>query len=83
MENYFENVLNKDLNNYIFKIVHKCQLNEVLEELFSKIKYLKELEEAVKDNECNYYITYKRGRFISTLYYPINISGTGWIIYFS
>ena len=39
MDNYFEKVLNDDLNNYIFNLLHKTQLNEVFTELFEKIKY--------------------------------------------
>ena len=83
MDNYFEKVLNHDLNNYIFNLLHKTQLNEVFTELFEKIKYFDILEEIVDDYDCNYFITYKRGKLIATLHYPIHRNGTGWIIYLS
>ena len=40
-------------------------------------------EEIVEDYDCNYYITFKRGKLIATLHYPIHRNGTGWIIYLS
>ena len=36
MDLIFQNVLNDDMNYYIFKILHKIQLNEVFDELFGK-----------------------------------------------
>ena len=83
MENYFEKVLNNDLNYYIFKLLHKTLLNEVFDELFGKIKYIDVLQEIVENHDCNYYITFKRGRFVSTIFYPIYSNGTGWLVYFS
>lgn len=77
----FSNVLNEDMNYYIFMILHKTQLNEVFNELFGKIKHIDILQEIVQEYDCNYYITYKIGRLIPTLYYPIHRNGTGWIIY--
>ena len=38
MEIFFQNILNEDLNYYIFKLLHKIQLNEVFNELFQKIR---------------------------------------------
>ena len=83
MEIIFQNVLNDDMNYYIFRILHKTQLNEVFNELFEKIKCFDILQEIVLEYECNYYITYKRGKLISTIHYPIHRNGTGWIIYLS
>jgi len=83
MENIFTNILNNDINYYIFFLLHKIQLNEVFNELFGKIKYHDILEEIVENYDCTYYITYKRGRLISTLHYPVYSNGTGWIVYLS
>ena len=83
MEIIFQNVLNDDMDYYIFKILHKTQLNEVFDEFFGKIKHLDTLQNIVLEYDCNYYITYKRGRLITTLHYPIHRNGTGWIIYLS
>ena len=59
----FENVLNEDLDYYIFRLLHKIQLNEVFNELFEKIYYRDFLEEISENYDCNYYITYKDGKF--------------------
>ena len=83
MEIFFQDVLNDDMNYYIFRILHKTQLNEVFNELFEKLKCFDILEEIIENYDCNYYITYKRGRLITTLHYPIHRNGTGWIIYLS
>tara|TARA_Y100001970_G_scaffold76500_1_gene97144 strand:- start:3259 stop:3510 length:252 start_codon:yes stop_codon:yes gene_type:complete len=83
MDIIFQNILNDDMDYYIFKILHKTQLNEVFDEFFGKIKYHDILEEIVEDYDCNYYITFKRGKLIATLHYPIHRNGTGWIIYLS
>ena len=80
-ELFFQNVLNDDMNYYIFKILHKIQLNEVFDELFGKIRYIDILQGIIKDYDCNYYITYKRGKLIATIIYPMDKNGTGWIIY--
>ena len=83
MEIFFQNVLNDDMNYYIFYTLHKILLNEVFNELFGKIRHIDILQEIIEDYDCNYYITYKRGRLITTLHYPIHRNGTGWIIYLS
>ena len=81
IELFFQNVLNDDMNYYIFKILHKIQLNEVFDELFGKIRYIDILQEIIEDYDCNYYITYKRGKLIATIIYPMDKNETGWIIY--
>ena len=83
MEIFLQNVLNDDMNYYIFRILHKTQLNEVFTELFEKIKHFDTLQNIVLEYDCNYYITFKRGKLIATLHYPIHRNGTGWIIYLS
>ena len=77
MDKFFENVLNDDLNYYIFKLLHKTQLNEVFNELFEKIKYIDVLQEIVEDYDCNYYITlneelknYYKESFENQTFYP-------------
>ena len=77
----FENVLNEDLDYYIFRLLHKIQLNEVFNELFEKIYYRDFLEEISENYDCNYYITYKDGKFISTIHYRIDKNAIGWIIF--
>ena len=81
MEIFFQDVLNEDLNYYIFSIVHKTQLNEVFNELFDKARNFKILQEIVEEYDCNYCITFKKGKLISTILYPIERNGTGWVIY--
>jgi len=79
----FENVLNDDLDYYIFRLLHKIQLNEVFNELFEKIYYKDFLHEIVENYDCDFYITYKNGKFISTIHYPIHRNAIGWIVYLS
>ena len=81
MELFFQNVLNDDLNYYIFKILHNIQLNEVFDELFGEIRYIDILQGIIEEYDCNYYITYKRGKLIATIIYPMDINETAWIIY--
>tara|TARA_B100000242_G_scaffold289557_1_gene259562 strand:- start:674 stop:925 length:252 start_codon:yes stop_codon:yes gene_type:complete len=77
----FHNVLNSDLNYYIFRVLHKIQLNEVFNELFEKIYYKDFLDNIVKEYDCDYYITYKNGKFISTIHYPIHRNAIGCIVF--
>ena len=82
MENIFTNILNNDINYYIFFLLHKIQLNEVFNELFEKIENLNLLNEIVEEyNETYGYITFKRGRLISTIKYPVKCNNTGFILY--
>lgn len=81
MENIFTNVLNRDINYHILFLLHKIQLNEVFNELFEKIYYIDFLEEISENYDCNYYITYKDGKFISTIHYRICKNEVGWIIF--
>ena len=83
MEIFFQNLLNDDLNYYIFRVLHKIQLNEVFNELFQKIKHSNILQEIVNNYDCTFYITVKRGKLIPTLHYPVYSNGTGWIVYLS
>jgi hypothetical protein len=84
MENIFTNILNNDINYYIFFLLHKIQLNEVLNELFEKIENLNLLNEIVEEyNETYGYITFKRGRLIATIKYPVKGNNTGFILYLS
>ena len=83
MEIFFLNILNDDLNYYIFFLLHKIQLNEVFNELFQKIKNFNILEEILDDYGCTHFITYKRGRLIATIKYPVKGNNTGFILYLS
>ena len=83
MEIFFQNILNEDLNYYIFKLLHKIQLNKVFNELFQKIRNFNILEEILDDYDCIHFITYKRGKLILTIHHPIHKNGTGWLIYLS
>ena len=49
----FENVLNEDLDYYIFRLLHKIQLNEIFNELFEKIYYRDFLEEISENYDCS------------------------------
>lgn len=81
MDIIFQDVLNNDINYYIFFILHKNLLNEVFDELFGKTRNFKILQEIVEEYDCNYCITFKRSKLISTIIYPMEKNGTGWIIY--
>ena len=83
MEIFFQNILNEDLNYYIFKLLHKIQLNEVFNELIKKIKHFNILQEIVSNYDCTFYITVKKRKLIPTLHYPVYSNGTGWIVYLS
>ena len=81
MEIFFQNLLNDDLNYYIFRVLHKIQLNEVFNELFQKIKHSNILQEIVNNYDCTFYITVKRGKLIPTLHYPIHRNAIGCIVF--
>lgn len=83
MEIFFQHILNDDLNYYIFRLLHKNQLNEVFNELFQKIRNFNILEEILDDYDCTHFITYKRGKSILTIHHPIHKNGTGWLVYLS
>jgi len=50
---------------------------------FEKIYYKDFLHEIVENYDCDFYITYKNGKFISTIHYPIHRNAIGWIVYLS
>ena len=60
MEIFFQNILNDDLNYYIFRLLHKIQLNKVFNELFQKIRNFNILEEILNDYDCTFILQLKK-----------------------
>ena len=72
----FQDILSLKL---AFSGITKCtdlslfpQLNEVFNELFDKARNFKILQEIVEEYDCHYCITFKRGKLISTIMYPVS-----------